>query len=144
MKFWDSSALVPLLVTQSTSTAIRAIATSDPEMFVWWAAEVECSSALIRLRRELVLAADGAKSGFEKLKRLAERWDEIEPSETLRETAIRFLRVHPLRAADAMQLAAAFVAADGRPSSLEVVTLDDRLSEAARKEGFMLIDVPAN
>ena len=54
------------------------------------------------------------------------------------EAAIRFLRVHPLRAADALQLAAAFVAAERRPSSLELVTLDDWLAAAARKEGFLL------
>jgi predicted nucleic acid-binding protein len=50
--------------------------------------------------------------------------------------------VHPLRTADALQLAAAFVAAEQRPSSLEVVTLDDRLAAAARKEGFQLVEVP--
>jgi hypothetical protein len=51
--------------------------------------------------------------------------------------------VHPLRAVDALQLAAAFIAAERRPSSLEVVTLDDRLAGAARKEGFVLIEVPS-
>jgi uncharacterized protein len=53
------------------------------------------------------------------------------------------LRVHPLRAADALQLAAAFVAAERRPSSLEVITLDEWLANAARKEGFALVEVPA-
>ncbi len=55
---------------------------------------------------------------------------------------MRFLRVHPLRAADALQLAAAFIAAERRPSSLELITLDDRLAAAARKEGFVLVDLP--
>ena len=59
----------------------------------------------------------------------------------MRETATRFLRVHPLRAADALQLAAAFVVAENRPSSLELITLDDRLGDAARKEGFKVLDV---
>jgi hypothetical protein len=54
------------------------------------------------------------------------------------------LRVHPLRAADALQLAAAFIAAERRPSSLELVTLDDRLAVAARKEGFAVIEVPSS
>jgi hypothetical protein len=49
--------------------------------------------------------------------------------------------VHPLRAADALQLAAAFVAAERRPASLQVITLDERLADAMRKEGFALIDV---
>ena len=58
----------------------------------------------------------------------------------MRENAARFVRVHALRAADALQLAAAFVAAEGRPASLDLVTLDDRLAEAARKEGFELVE----
>jgi hypothetical protein len=62
---------------------------------------------------------------------------------TMREAAVRFLRVHPLRSADALQLAAAFIAAERRPSSLQVVTLDDRLTAAARKEGFVLIETPS-
>jgi uncharacterized protein len=57
-------------------------------------------------------------------------------------TAVRFLRVHPVRAADALQLAAAFVAAERRPASLEVITFDDRLAVAARKEGFVVTEVP--
>ena len=61
----------------------------------------------------------------------------------MRESAIRFLRVHSLRAAGALQLAAAFVAAERRPASLQAVTLDDRLADAMRKEGFELIDIPA-
>ena len=52
---------------------------------------------------------------------------------------MRFLRVHPLRAADSLQLAAAFIAAERRPASLDVITLDDRLAAAARKEGFTVI-----
>jgi hypothetical protein len=40
-----------------------------------------------------------------------------------------------------LQLAAAFIAAERRPPSLEVVTLDDRLADAARKEGFEVIDL---
>ena len=49
--------------------------------------------------------------------------------------------VPEITAADSLQLAAAFVAAERRPASLEVITLDDRLGAAARKEGFVLIDV---
>jgi hypothetical protein len=51
--------------------------------------------------------------------------------------ARRVLRVHALRAADALQLAAALLVSEGNPGSLEVVTLDDRLLDAARREGFI-------
>ena len=78
---------------------------------------------------------------FHRLRQLAQTWHEVDPSDPIREAAVRFLRVHPLRAADALQLAAAFIAAERRPSSLEIVTLDDRLAVAARKEGFALVEV---
>jgi predicted nucleic acid-binding protein len=143
VKFWDASAIVPLLVAESTTRAFQAIATKDPGMLVWWATEVECASALARLERDGDLDALAATQAFERLKGLASGWNEIDASDDVREAAVRFLRVHPLRAADALQLAAAFIAAERRPSSLEIVTLDDRLSAAARKEGFPLTELPA-
>ena len=142
MRFWDSSAIVPLLVNETTTAAIERLISTDSLMLVWWASAVECASALARLEREGGLDASGATDAFERLKRLTERWHEIDPSDSVREAAIRFLRVHSLRASDALQLAAAFVAAERRPSSLEVITLDDRLALAARKEGFTVNEVP--
>ena len=142
MRFWDASAIVPLLMAETTTKALQGLAKSDPVMLVWWATEVECASALTRLEREGALDPSVVNEAFDRLKRLAEGWHEVDPSDAVREAAVRFLRVHPLRAADALQLAAAFVAAERRPSSLEIITLDDRLAVAARKEGFALIDVP--
>jgi uncharacterized protein len=94
-------------------------------------------------RRRPCLDEAAAREAFQRLTQLATGWHEVDPSDPIRETAVRFLRVHPLRAADALQLAAAFLAAERRPSSLEVVTLDDRLAAAARKEGFVVLEVPA-
>jgi predicted nucleic acid-binding protein len=111
-------------------------------MLVWWGTQVECASAITRLERDGALDEPAVTLAFERLKQLAAGWHEVDPSDAVREAAVRFLRVHPLRAADSLQLAAAFVAAERRPSSLEVITLDDRLGAAARKEGFGLIDVP--
>ena len=139
--FWDASAIVPLLVTESTTAGLQAIAAKDPAMLVWWATEVECASAVARLERDGALDTGAARQAFERLKQFAGAWHEVDASDTVREAAVRFLRVHALRAADALQLAAAFVAAERRPSSLQVVTLDDRLSAAAHKEGFVLVNV---
>jgi predicted nucleic acid-binding protein len=50
--------------------------------------------------------------------------------------------VHALRTGDALQLAAAYVAAERRPPQLHLVTLDDRLAAAARKEGFVVVHPP--
>ena len=143
MRFWDASAIVPLLITESTTKALQGIAATDPAMLVWWATEAECASAIARLEREGALEPTAVIEAFDRLKRVADGWHEIDSSDSIREAAVRFLRVHPLRAADALQLAAAFVAAERRPSSLEMITLDDRLTAAARKEGFALIDVPS-
>jgi predicted nucleic acid-binding protein len=142
MRFWDASAIVPLLMSEPMTATLQALAAKDAAMLVWWATEVECASAIARLEREGALDESGATDAFDRLNRLAAGWHEVDPSDSIREAAVRFLRVHPLRAADALQLAAAFVAAERRPSSLEVVTLDDRQAVAARKEGFVLVEVP--
>lgn len=113
-------------------------------MLAWWGSQVECASALARLERDALLDGKGVAHAFDRLKQFADGWHEIEPSEIVRENAVRFLRVHALRAADALQLAAAFVAAERRPSSLQVVTLDARLADAARKEGFELVEAGAD
>lgn len=141
MIFWDSAAIVPLLVAETTTGAMQALVQSDPNMLAWWGNAIECASALASLQREGVLDVKGAEQAFQRLRLLAEAWHEIEPSELVRENAVRFLRVHPLRAADAIQLAAAFVASERRPPALSAVTLDERLAEAMRKEGFPLIDI---
>ena len=49
---------------------------------------------------------------LQRLHKLSAGWHEVDPSDEIRETAARFLRVHALRAADALQLAAAFAAAE--------------------------------
>ena len=140
MKFWDASAIVPLLVAESTTRSLQALANRDSDLLVWWGSQVECASALARLERDALLDMKGAALAFDRLKQLADGWHEIEPSEIIRENALKFLRVHP---PDALQLAAAFIAAKRRPPLLQVVTLDDHLANAARKEGFELIDLSA-
>ncbi len=142
MKFWDASAIVPLLMMEPTTRTVQALAAKDTSMVVWWATEVECASAIARLERDGALDESASTQAFDRLRSFASAWHEVEPGNAVREAAVRFLRVHPLRASDALQLAAAFIAAERRPSSLEVVTFDDRLAAAARKEGFALIHVP--
>ena len=143
MKFWDASAIVPLLLTEASTRYLQALAVKDPDILVWWGTEVECASAIARLERDGDLDEATVVRAFERLKQVAGGWHEVDPTDAVREAAVRFVRVHPLRAADSLQLAAAFVAAERRPASLELITLDDRLAGAARKEGFAVVDVPA-
>ena len=107
MKFWDASAILPLLVVENTTRSLQALANRDSDLLVWWGSQVECASALARLERGVLLDVKEAASAFDRLKQRANGWHEIEPSEVIRENALRFLRVHPLSAAAALQLAAA-------------------------------------
>jgi uncharacterized protein len=136
LKFWDSSAIVPLIAGEEMTETMTAIASEDPRMLTWWATEVECVSAIARLERDGDLTGEATAEALARLDILAESWNEVQPVEATRRTARRLLRVHPLRAADALQLAAAVVAGEGHAASLEIVTLDDRLADAARREGF--------
>jgi predicted nucleic acid-binding protein len=141
VRFWDASAIAPLLVAEPSTRDLQALAAKDPGMLVWWGSEIECVSALARLERDGALSLQAIALALKRLGQLAAGWHEVDPSDAVREAAVRFLRVHPLRAADALQLAAAFLGAERRPASLEIVTLDDRLAAAARKEGFVVLDV---
>jgi uncharacterized protein len=138
MTFWDSSALVPLFAAETRTRPMQSLYARDTEVVVWWGTSVECASAIARLEREGALSAVQAAASFARLDALAPSWMQIDPSDEIRESARRFLRVHPLRAADALQLAAALVAAERRPSTLAFVTCDDRLQDAAAKEGFLI------
>jgi predicted nucleic acid-binding protein len=136
LRFWDSSAVVPLLVREPSSDATHAIFASDPEILAWWATPIECASALARQERDGDLAADGTSIALSRLDALRSGWVEVQPVDRVRATAVRVLRTHSLRAADALQLAAAIVAAEGHPETLPFVTLDAHLAEAASREGF--------
>lgn len=139
MRFWDSSAIVPLLVDEEDQKHALRQLEEDPTMLVWWGTPIECVSALARRERDGSLDSDGMRLALARLRALSDQWHEILPTSTLRSVAERVLRVHPLRAADAVQLAAALVASERDPPSLEFVSLDDRLHEAASKEGFRVM-----
>lgn len=139
MRYWDASAIVPLIAIQEITDTLRAEADRDPSIVTWWGTRVECVSAVSRRERERVLDEREATSALDQLAAIAADWAEIAPSARVRQAAERLLRVHPLRAGDALQLAAAIVAADGDPTSMPIVTLDDRLASAARREGFPVL-----
>jgi predicted nucleic acid-binding protein len=139
MRFWDSSAIVPLCLRESNTGMMKSLLETDEGIVVWWATRVECLSALTRRQREGTLAAEAEQKARAVLHVLAEGWSELQPTESLRRRAERLIAVHPLRSADAFQLAAALVWAQDSPQGLEVVCLDRNLREAAFKEGFSVL-----
>lgn len=139
MRFWDSSGIIPLLTRQRLTPLAETTFEADPHLSVWWGTPVECVSALARLEREGGIAANAMTSALARLRRISEVWDEVQPSTRVRELAQRLLRSHPLRGADALQLAAA-IEVGGEPASrLEFVCFDRRLAEAAGREGLSVI-----
>ena len=139
MRFWDTSAIIPLLLDEVSSTIARREFASDSEMVVWWATSVECTAAIARAERDHRIDPPRTTDALAGLRLLHSGWVQVDATARLREIAERLTRSHPLRAADALQLAAATVAAEGRPASLAFVTLDDRLSVAADREGFPVV-----
>ena len=120
---------------------MRDLAEDGRRIVVWWAASVECASAAARRERAGDLDPADASEALMTLGGLTGDWSEVPPTDRLRDDARRIVRVHDLRAADALQLAAARAATEQRPGMLEFVTLDDRLALAARREGFPVLGV---
>lgn len=139
MRFWDSSAVVPFLVDEPARPRMLSLLESDHDLTVWWGTPVECTSAIARRERLGDHDATATNIALARLGALQRTWREVAPSEQVRDLARRLLRVHPLRAPDALQLAAALTAADGEPTTLAFVTLDERLASCARREGFEVV-----
>ena len=141
MKFWDASAILPLCVTEVHTLTLRKLTEEDSALVAWWGTPLECYSAMARLRRDGFLSSAGEEEARRVLSLLAGEWTEIAPSHDVREEAGRLLYFHPLRAADALQLAAALLWARKNPRGEGFICLDSRLREAARREGFTLLPV---
>ena len=131
MKFWDTSAIVPLCVSEPASSTAKAILAKDTSVVVWWATRTECISALARQAREGGLSALGERQARQVLESLPGTWTEMQPTEALRIAAERLLAVHFLRAADSFQLAAALQWCQRQTKGLSFVSFDTRLREAA-------------
>ena len=139
MRFWDSSALIPLFVREAHSPSLEALAGDDTDMMVWWASPVECASAVHRLRREGVFTLAEAEQVLAGLASALDAANVVQPGDELSSKALRLLGVHPLRAADALQLAAALLWAREIPGGRDFVCLDERLRTAAILEGFHVL-----
>jgi predicted nucleic acid-binding protein len=138
MNFWDTSAIVPLLVSENDTPLREFQLRADPNLLVWYGTHAELESAICRRLREGSLDAPAAVQARARLQTIAGSWLEVQPTPLVRARAIRLLRVHPLRAADAFQLAAALTAFHEVTTENLFLTADVRLATAAALEGFDL------
>ena len=139
MIFWDTSAVIPLIVDEPSTDLLSKVIGQDAGMVVWWATSVECASALARLEREGTVPAPEIDGARDLLRTLASSWTEVLPTDGVREHAGRILLRHALRAADALQIGAAMIWAEDRPRGHPFCTRDARLAEAVRREGFRVV-----
>lgn len=141
MRFWDTSALLPLFVYESATEHCQTLLRADPAVVVWEGTSVEMLSALARYRRHA--------KGFDDLwpgvrREMLERWatwSRVADWGRVVSPAQRLVTIHPLKAGDAFQLAAAIVASEDQPHRLPFVTRDRTLAAAAELEGFP-VEVP--
>ena len=139
MRFWDSSAIVPLLCREAESPRCREWLREDSTLLVWALAATEIVSALARKRREGVLPAARFAAAKRRLAALEAAWSEVAAWDAVLARARRLLEVHSLTAADALHLAAALVAVEERPLGVAFVSFDRALGDAAEREGFTLL-----
>ncbi|MCG8557212.1 MAG: type II toxin-antitoxin system VapC family toxin [Proteobacteria bacterium] len=139
MRYWDSSAIVPLLVAEPGSDLVRACLREDPHMVTWVLSRLELAGAVERRSRQGLLDGTGRRELLDRLATLAAHADEVTEVLAVRQHALLLLARHALRAADAAQLAAAYLASEGNPSSLTFVCLDRALARAAELEGFAVL-----
>jgi predicted nucleic acid-binding protein len=141
VRFWDTSAILPLVSREPFSDGMRRLLEEDVGMVVWWATRVECVSAISRRAREGLLGTEGEAAARGLLDDLSESWTEAQPTARLRGLAEQSLTAHPLRAADALQLAAALIWCGYQTRGCSFVCLDERLRTAASRSGFVLLPV---
>ena len=137
MRFWDSSALLPLIVRETTSAKVAGLLQDDSAVSVWWGAWIECSVSISRLRREGELSEQNEGQTRTRLDRLATGWSEVPPANDLRRMLASLIsRDYPLKAADALQLAAALRWCEADAAGAGFVCLDSQLRRAASDAGF--------
>ncbi|PYP40876.1 MAG: PIN domain-containing protein [Gemmatimonadetes bacterium] len=139
MRFWDTSALLPLVVAERETARAERWLREDAGVLVWTLTRVELLSALARRRRQEPGSARRLLAARRELLAAWERWSEVTAVDLVRRHAERLVESHPLRAADALQLGAALVAAEDDPAGLDFVTLDRQQALAAEHEGFRVL-----
>lgn len=130
---------MPLVIAEQSSEATRGWLAEDPVLVTWAWTQVELASVVERRARDGQLSRTERRACFDRFDELSRAWDEVVDLPAVRARAMALLARHSLRAADAAQLGAALVVAEGDPSSLTFVCLDDRLAAAADREGFRVL-----
>ena len=140
MRYWDASALVPLVVAEPQSGRVRRWLAEDDGIVTWAWTRTEIVSAIERRTREGSLTRSQRRNTLHGFEAFSQSWDEVSDLLAVRARACALLARHPLRAAGAGQLAAALLVQEQLGSGLAFVCLDQRLSLAAERESLRTVD----
>jgi len=96
VRFWDSSAVVPLVVREENSDRVRTWVEDDEDMVVRTLTEVEVRSALSRMAREGRLGPDDLLQVTLDADDLLRQFHTVESLSAVKNRAKRPLMLHPL------------------------------------------------
>ncbi len=136
MKFWDASAVVPLIVQEEKTEYCYKQLQKDKDVMVWTLSKIEVFSALCRRLRDNSLNEEAFESAKDRINDFFDMTYEIISISKAKARALRLLQIHPLKVADALQLASALIATEEDPARLPIICFDERLCQAAWREGF--------
>jgi len=136
--FWDASAVLPLCVRAQASNRARKLL-SEHSAVIWWGCPVEVGSALARMHRDGILSPAAYQATVQRLAAMLASWRQVPPDDRVRETALHQVERFPLKAADALQLAAALVWSRHKPQGRLFICNDTSLGNAARAAGFEVV-----
>jgi predicted nucleic acid-binding protein len=138
MRFWDTSALIPLMLEEAESGRMRLLLAEDRAIAIASITPLEIASVLWRRRHAGLLHLDEHHEADALFAELSARWNEVMPTTLILRKALDVVTRHPLRTLDAIQLGAAIVLSH-EPACMTMVTLDRNLADAARAEGFEVL-----
>jgi len=139
VRYWDASALVPLVVAEPDSELARTWLSEDDYIVTWAWTRTEITSAIERRARKGSLSRQQRREALRRFDAFAGSWDEVTDLLAVRSRANALLARHPLRAADAGQLGAALLIQEQLAGVLTFVCLDHRLSTAAELESLRVV-----
>ena len=142
MRYWDASAIAPFIIEEPGTPIVQAWLSEDLTIASWALTRLEVASAIERLAREGRLSDVQRYAALGDLNEMAKTFAEVSDLAAVRLRALAVLGRYPLRAADAAQLGAALLMAEADPGSISFVSLDRRLADAARREGFSVLTWP--
>jgi len=135
--YWDASALVKKYLSETGSDTVRQWLAKDPVLVTSQLAYAEIHATFARKRRE----RDISSLDYQRVCRIFEAdWQAItvvQLDDRLLPTIRSLLSRHPLRGADSVHLASAlYTAEQAQLRPLPFACADNRLLQAARKEGL--------